>query len=361
MGNQGMSQFHPDYLVMPGEVIEDYLYHLGMTQAELATRTGLTKKTINEIIKGKSPVTPQTALKLERSLGRPAHFWSNLEQQYQEDRIRLMEKQQLESSLEWLKKVPVKAMIKLKWIPKLNDTYNQLNAVLRFFGVASPDQWESVWREYQVVYRQTKKYKTSAHSVSAWLRQGELIAQTLHCNSFDRKAFQKVLDDIRELTTEKPEAFIETLVSICASVGVAVVFVPELPKTGVYGATRWMNDKAVIQLSFRYKSNDHFWFTFFHEAGHVIKHGRKEVFLEGSGLHKEKEKDADKFAMDKLIPPAKLNQFKKRWDGRSLAPIEAFAHEIDIAPGIVVGRLQHDGLLPYQTGNKLKIFFKWNN
>ena len=80
----GTNQYLPDYIVRPGEVLEEYLENLSMTQAELATRTGLTKKTINEIIKGKSPITHETALKFERTLGRPAHFWNNLEQQFQE-------------------------------------------------------------------------------------------------------------------------------------------------------------------------------------------------------------------------------------------------------------------------------------
>lgn len=89
MNSLHKNRFVPDYLVPPGEVLEDYLEDLGMTQAELADRTGLAKKTINEIIKAKSAITPDTALKLERTLGRPAHFWSSLERQYQDDRTQL--------------------------------------------------------------------------------------------------------------------------------------------------------------------------------------------------------------------------------------------------------------------------------
>lgn len=78
MADTTSNQYVPDYLVSPGEILAEYLEAYGMTQTELADRTGLTKKTINEIIRGKSPITPETALKLERSLGRPAHFWNNL-------------------------------------------------------------------------------------------------------------------------------------------------------------------------------------------------------------------------------------------------------------------------------------------
>ncbi|MBW2618882.1 MAG: HigA family addiction module antidote protein, partial [Deltaproteobacteria bacterium] len=121
MAEMTTSQYAPDYLVRPGDVLEEYLESYGMTQAELAIRTGLTKKTINEIIKGKSPITPESALKLERSLGRPAHFWNNLERQYQEDRTRLAETERLEVGLGWLKRVPISAMVKLGWTKKRRD------------------------------------------------------------------------------------------------------------------------------------------------------------------------------------------------------------------------------------------------
>ena len=356
-----LNQYAPDYLVLPGEVLVEYLEAYGMTQTELAARTGLTKKTINEIIKGKSPITSETALKLERSLGRPAHFWNNLERQFQEDRSRFAEKKRLENHLDWLKKVPVGHLTKLGWLPKKRDKISQLTEVLRFFGIASSEQWATVWQEHQVAYRQTQRFEARAESVSAWLRKGEIEARQIVCEPYDKKRFMKALDVIRGLTMEGPEVFQPRLVDICANAGVAVVFVPELPKTGVYGATRWLGNKAAIQLSLRYKSNDHFWFTFFHEAGHIIKHGRKEIFIEDNDMDGKKEEEANAFARDRLIPPTEYRRFLASWDGRSLAPIEVFAKEIQIAPGIVVGRLQHDNHLPNSHGNKLKVFFRWSN
>lgn len=360
MSNTRTSQYIPDYLIAPGEVLKDYLESLEMTQAELAIRSGLTKKTINEIIKGKSPITHETALRFERTLGRPAHFWNNLERQFQEDRIRLAEKQRLESWQDWLKKVPVNAMIKLGWIAKRKDKHGQLEEVLRFFGVASPEQWQGVWQGYQVAYRQTKRFETKAESVSAWLRRGEIERRKIRCAPFDKKRFQEILEEVRHLTRETPDIFVPELVDLAASTGVAVVFIPELPKTGIYGATRWLRGKAMIQLSLRYKSNDHLWFTFFHEAGHILKHGRKEIFIEGNGLDGEKEEEANTFARDKLIPPADYRSFLASWNGVTLAPIKKFAKEINIAPGIVVGRLQHDKRLPRSHGNKLKVFYHWS-
>jgi len=309
MADQHANRYTPDDAVSPGEVLDDHLESLGMTQAELAARTGLTRKTINEIIKGKSPITHETALKFERTLGRPAHFWNNLERQYQEDRIRLEEQQRLESYLDWLKKVPVNAMAKKGWIVRHKDKRQQLEEILRFFGVVSPEQWQEVWQEYQVAFRQTQKFETRAESVSAWLRQGEIEARRINCAPFHHKRFQEILDDIRSLTRESLDVLVPRLVEQAASAGVAVVFVPELPKTGVFGATRWLKGKPVIQLSLRYKSNDQLWFTFFHEAGHILKHGRKEIFIEGDGLDPAKEEQANVFARDKLILPAAYRRF----------------------------------------------------
>ena len=360
MANSNRNQYIPDYLVTPGEVLEEYLDVHGMSQAELAARTGMAKKTINEIIKGKASITPDTALKLERALGRPAHFWSNLERQFQEDRTRLAEKERLEAYLGWLKKIPVNTMVKLGWLPKHRDKLAQLEEVLRFFGIASPDQWETVWREHQVAYRQTQRFETCAEAVSAWLRQGAIQALQIQCEPFDRKKFQQALESIRALTREEPRVFVDRLTEFCALAGVAVVFVPELPKTGVSGATRWIGDKAVIQLSLRYKSNDQLWFTFFHEAGHILKHGRKEIFIESNGLDGEKEEEANAFARDKLIPPDELHRFLQHWN-KSNEGIIAFADRIGIAPGIVVGRLQHDAHLPNSHGNRLKVYYSWTS
>ncbi|MDH4230636.1 MAG: HigA family addiction module antitoxin [Nitrospirota bacterium] len=358
MSKRNNSDFKPDYAVSPGDILLEFLENLGMTQAELADRMGLAPKTVNEIIKAKAPITPETALKLERVFGRPAHFWNNLEQNFQEDRARLAEQSRLRVHLSWLKKVPVKEMAKLGWIQKFSDSVAQLTEVVRFFGIASPEQWQKVWREYQVAYRQSRRFAPCAEAVSAWLRQGEIEAQRITCATFDAKRFLQSLDSARTLTREEPQVFQSRLVDLCAGTGVAVVFVPELPKTGVFGAVRWLGTKAVIQLSLHYKSNDHLWFTFFHEAGHIIKHGRKEVFLEGNGMDSDKDEEANTFAREKLIPSPAYKHFLSHWN-KSLTQIENFAREIDIAPGIVVGRLQHDGHLPRAHGNGLKVYYHW--
>ncbi|MHB1461719.1 MAG: HigA family addiction module antitoxin [Armatimonadota bacterium] len=357
MSNAMRYTYQPDHLVTPGDVIQDHLDSLGMKQIELADRLGMTVITINEIINGKSPITHETSIKLERVLGRPSHYWNNLESQYQDDKIRILEQQRLEESLDWLNRVPVSEMVNLGWVRKFTDKSQQLDEILCFYGVSSPEQWRNVWLKHQVAFRHTSRYAACAEIISAWLRRGEILTHQISCGLYDSKQFQTILVSLRQLTSEPIERLVTQLQTLCLSAGVVVVFVPELQVTGVFGATRWIGDRPTIQLSLRYKSNDHLWFTFYHEAAHILKHGRKEVFIEQAGLTDDEELEADAFAQNQLIPPAKYRQFLSTWDKRSLVSIKRFAEELGIAPGIVVGRLQHDNLLPHQTGNKLKVLY----
>jgi hypothetical protein len=169
-----------------------------------------------------------------------------------------------------------------------------------------------------------------------------------------------VLAEVRQLTQQPPEVFQAELVRLCATAGVAVVFVPELPKMHVSGATRWLTPtKALIQLSLRYKSDDHLWFTFFHEAGHIVQHGKREFFIDFDDRDgDDKEQAADKFAADCLIPAPQWRRFARQ-TRYSKEQILAFATDAGIAPGIVVGRLQHDKLLPPSHCNDLKRRLDW--
>lgn len=354
------NEFHPDYAVPPGEILEYELELRGMRQKELSARTGITAKHLISIIKGESAVTPPTAIKLERALGMPVDYWLNLEAQYREVLARKSEQEQLARDLKWLKRVPVNEMTKRGWIEKPKDKIALLDRVLKFFGIASVAQWGDIWPNLAVAYRQHQKHEVFPEAVSAWLRKGELESHKIQCGKFDKAKFKALLSDLRALTTETPENFVPELQRRCANVGVAVVFVSALPKTSVSGATRWLTkDKALIQLSLRYKSNDHLWFTFFHEAGHILLHGKKEMFLEGiNGLDGKKEAEADTFAEELLIPRVEFNAFARAGNFYARDICE-FAKGIGIAPGIVVGHLQHKKLLPPNFCNELKQRYEW--
>lgn len=358
MNKDIQNYFRPDYAVPPGETLLETLEAIGMSQAELAERTGRPKKTVNEIIRGKAAITADTALQLERVLGVSAGFWNNLERNYQETLARINEQRRLQNQVSWLNKIPLNALIKLGWIKKYSDRIQQLQEVLNYFGVASPEQWEAKWRGAEVSFRTSKVFQNDPYCVAAWLRMGELTARNLNCKPFDTSKFKDTLAGARRLTVKPPEQFQDEVVRLCADAGVAVAFVPELTGIRASGATWWVNAaKAVIQLSLRYKCDDQLWFSFFHEAGHILLHGKKEVFIEVDGKN-FKEEEANKFASDFLIPPKHYRQFVK--SGRlSKASIERFSAELGIAPGIVVGRLQHDKKLPHSHCNDLKRRLDW--
>jgi HTH-type transcriptional regulator / antitoxin HigA len=360
MDKQRLNEFQPDFAVSPGEVLEFELDMRGMKQQELAKRTGLTPKHIGSIVNAKSSITPETAIKLERAIGMPAQYWMNLETQYQDVLARAAEEKKLIRDLDWLKRIPVAAMAKMGWVEKCKDPKAQLVRVLRFFGIASVEQWDGMWPNLPVAYRQHDHHAVSPQAVSAWLRRGEIEAGRMLCDPFDKLKFRQALDEIRRLTNASPEVFVPKMQALCAAAGVAVVFVPSLPKTAVSGATRWLTStKALIQLSLRYKTDDHLWFTFFHEAGHILLHGKKELFLEGmNGLDPEKEDEANAFAENELIPRKALQTFAQA-NLLSKNNLKRFALELGIAPGIVVGQLQHKDLLPRARFNELKRRFQW--
>lgn len=356
----------PDEVSLPGETLQEILEDRQMSQAELAERTGRPRKTINEIIKGKAAISPETALQLELVLGIPASFWNNLERHYQEFLARQREKELLAASAGWLKQVPVKELEERGWISKRpRGSADQVREVLQFFGVASPTEWKLVFEVPQVSFRHSPTFKSEPGPLAAWLRQGEIEAQKVRCDPFDAARFHDSLTEAKALTLREPEEFVPLLQRLCAKAGVAVVFVRELPKCRVCGATRWLSPtKALIQLSLRYKTNDHLWFTFFHEAGHILLHGKRLTFIdEGNVGQSQEEAEANRFASDLLIPPDRLEDLRGLVDAAhrsSEVAVTEFAESLGIAPGIVVGRLQHEKWLPFQSNlNSLKISYKW--
>jgi addiction module HigA family antidote len=282
MSNAPRNEYLPELVSPPGETLQELLDGRHMTQAQLAERTGRPRKTINEIVKGKAPITPETALQLERVLGVPAGFWIARESHYQECLSRDHEGKALACYTGWLREIPVAEMAKLGWIERHKDDVQQMREVLSFFGVASPRQWEQVVLKPQVSFRHAKTFESSPTHLAAWLRRGEIEAQDIVCSTFDRSSFESALVEARGLTIESDlKTLKERLQEICARSGVAVVFVRQLPRSRVSGATRWLSPtKAIIQLSLRYRTDDHLWFTFFHEAGHILLHGKRDVFIE---------------------------------------------------------------------------------
>ncbi len=353
------NKYSPDEVSPPGETLRDILRERGLTQAELATRTGRPKKTISEIVNGKAAITVDTALQFELALGVPAAFWNAREQQYREHLARRAQEEELARSVSWLLKFPVAEMVKRGLLRREATKPERVRELLAFLGVSSPEQWSELFARQNVAFRKSTAFDVDEGSLAIWLRQGLIEAKRVPSQPYDRRAFRAALREARSLSREEPESFQEKLVATCAEVGVIVRFVPEFKGCRASGATRWIApDRALIQLSLRYRTDDHLWFTFFHEAAHILLHGKKLIFIEGQRHEGGREAEANRWAANALIPRSEFKRLRKMRP-YSKAGIQAFARECDVSPGIVVGRLQHEGLLPYSHCNDLKRRFKW--
>lgn len=354
------SEFDPDWVSPPGDTIEDLLSERGWTQAEFATRTGFTKKHINDLVKGRAAITPDAAMRLERVLDAPADFWLRRESRYREALERRRAADQLQDDAPWLGELPIKAMEKYGWIPKLSRPPARVQECLNFFGVASVSAWREQYGKPLAALRASPKFPTRAGALAAWLRAAERQAARIECQQFRQGEFKQTLVEARKLTSEThPQVFIPAVQRLMAGVGVAVVFVQAPDGCPVSGAAQWLTpDRALIVLSLRHKTNDHLWFTFFHEAGHILLHGKKMLFIDLDGeLTDRAEEEANEFSRDFLIPAEDAKKLPEL--GRSASAVIAFAQRIGIAPGIVVGRLQRQGQVPWNQLNKLKVRYAW--
>lgn len=359
--------YEPDEPIAPGETLLQWLAHTGTSQADLARHAGLSAKHVNQLVKGLVPLSGQIALSLEKVTGIPARIWSRLEADFRELSLRQEEEVGLAEWGDWAKQFPYNELVRRGHVPASTGPADKVRQLLRFFGVASPQAYDKVWR-IPTAYRLARTKPSNPLAVSAWLRIGEIEAAKIPTQPFDREVFTAALGEARQLTLkDQPKDWLTELQQVCAAAGVAVVVEPELAGSRINGAVRWLTpEKALLQLSFRYKWYDVFWFSFFHEAGHLLKHGKRIRLAEdrptgsevrGSTLiddgtqDPELETEADDFARRILIPA----QYEKALDLiRDEPSLKAFAQRVGIAPDIVLGRLQFEGKAHYNELPHLK-------
>jgi len=350
-------RYEPDYAVAPGRSLRSTLAERGLTQADLAERTGLSLKHINQIAQGIAPITPETSLLFERVTDVPARRWNALEAKYRERLARDENRDRLAGETGWLQELPLKELINRGYVEARADKPKQVEQACRFFGVADPERWRQVWLSQLtplVSFRQSASFVVDAGAVATWLRLGELEAIETPTKPFDAKRFRTALTKARSLTLLEPRVALERLKKLCADAGVAVVYLSDIGGTRAGGAARWLTpQKALIQLSDRGKAEDRFWFTFFHEAAHLLLHSKKELFVSGDDVQnatEKREQEANAFAATQLIPrshEADLGQL------RTEADVLEFAEELGITPGIVVGRLHNEKKWDWKRGNRL--------
>lgn len=346
-----------DYAVAPGETLRETLEALGMSQRELADRTGLSEKTVSQIINGVAPLTHDTAIKLERVTGVPARMWNNLESLYREELARMKQDEHLAGLTDWVDELPLKDLRDAGIITtRKSDRVGVLQEFLGFFGVVDRETYDAVWGQPAVAFRQSAKHEPNPVAVAAWLRQGELDAVSVECEPFDEEAFTDTLRLARATMTEDPSDWYAELREEFSRAGVALVLRSEVRGARAFGATRWLTPhKAVIQLSLRRRWEDEFWFSLFHEACHVLRHSKKGTFVSDGNPDNKYENEANQFAAQFLIPRRYETELLSI---RTLSEVPDFAEKVGVPPGVVVGRLQREKVFTYAVGNKLRRRFK---
>ncbi|GLZ29374.1 XRE family transcriptional regulator [Lentzea sp. NBRC 105346] len=348
----GRLGYEPAELVHPGETLAEWLDYQDMSQVQFARRASLTPKHINQVLKGSVGISPEVALAFERVTSIPARYWIQLEASYQTAKQQILEEQKLKEHTHIVDMFPVKTLERLGHVTSKSSKVEQLRELFRFFAVADAHALEEVWLK-PALYRRSQAFQADEASLAAWLRLAELHAAQISTRPFDAGHCRAAIPEIRSLSRMPGVDWIKPLQDTCASVGIALVILKELPKCRINGATRWLSpEKAMIALSLRHRRNDIFWFTLFHEMCHILRHSKKETFVDtkGSGIDHELEVEADTFASRTLIPPDTVSELRQL---TTATQVENFAERIGVAPGIVVGRMQHDGLIPHSQWTKL--------
>lgn len=293
------NQYSPQSVPHPGEILREKLEEMRMGPKEFALRSGKPEKTIIAIIKGDSSITPDMAVQFESVTRIPANYWMNHQRYYDEFLAREKRQIVIQSAIGWAKQFPLGEMIKKGWLPAVTNIQEKTIEVLSFFGFSNHTAWEDYYfnQQLKVAFRISLAQTIEPFAISAWLRKGELQAMELEAKEYSEKKFKEALKKVKSLAANSTEKKVEQIQKICLEAGVKVVYTPRINKAPIRGATRWLNDTPFIQLT--QQNNESFWFTFFHEAGHILLHGKKDIFLEKVDYSDKdliKEKEADEFA-----------------------------------------------------------------
>lgn len=332
----------------PGATIKEQLNDRGMSQKEFAVRIDMSEKHVSKLINGEVQLTPEVAVRLEIVLGVPARFWNNLEAIYREKIIKIAAEKAMDADENLARQFPYSEMAKLGWIPQTRNSKEKVINLRKYFEVVSLSLLENT-QITRIACRRLAVTDKSDLALLAWTQEAKIQARGIETKPINIKGLISVMPDIRKMTLKKPKDFCFKLKSLLAENGVALVFLPHLKGSFLQGATFIDGNKIVVGLTARGKDADKFWFSLFHELGHIILgHVGKN-----GGTTEQDEQDADVWSRDELIPLEAFKMFKEK-QNFSVASVKRFAKENKIAPGIVVGRLQNEGCIEYNMLNELK-------
>ncbi|MGH7131039.1 MAG: ImmA/IrrE family metallo-endopeptidase [Phycisphaerales bacterium] len=337
----------------------------GVTTHEVAQAMHIETQLLDDLIHGRTRLTADLALQLEHTLGATTQFWLRREKTYQTAIAHLVDNLDGREVDAWLKAIPAADMQSLRWIPACDTKSMLAYECLRFFGVSSVKAWHDEYADLEKSlsgqFHTSETFASEREAVLAWLREAERASGHLECSVWDPARWRELLPSLRTLTREPdPKVFIPQLQTQCAAAGVAVVVVRAPRGCRASGAAlHQARNRRLIALSSRHLVDDHMWFTFFHEAAHLLLHPATPAIIDSDDeLSEQFEQEASEAASNLLVPPA--YQATMRQLRRNRWAVARFAKSIGVAPGIVVGQLQHIGVYGREQMNHLKRRYRWN-
>lgn len=357
---QHLMAFHPGYYV------KEYLEELEITQEELAKRLQTTPKYVSDLVNGRINLTEEMVLKLSAVFGTSVTMWLNLNQKYIEKRIEIERQQKTDQESELARMMDYRFWVELGVVKPVRTAAEKVEELQKYFKISS--LYVLCQKDFLVQYRTgiSKVKEIHIMNANAWVQTAINFGMQQETMPFDKKKLLGAIPEIRSMTVQNPQDFYQRLKELLAECGVALVLLPNLKNCGVNGAVKWIGkDKVILALNDRRKYADTFWFALFHELGHVLQQRikvllvseRNRIGFETDELIGRLEAEADRFSRNTLLSQEEYDEFVKMNMGKFTAEaIKAFAHKMNILPGIVVGRLQQDNYLPYQTAlNSLKM------
>ncbi|MDE5878022.1 MAG: ImmA/IrrE family metallo-endopeptidase [Muribaculaceae bacterium] len=341
------NQYTPRTVSHPGVTLSAKIQEMGMSIREFALRTAKPEKTILAVIRGDSSITADMAVIFENVTMIPAHFWIARQRNYDEFLAQSRMAKRIETSSAWADSFPAELMVKYGWIQPFTDLSSKTKSLLRFFAVTSADAWENYYinQQLKVAFRISLRSTSNPYAISAWLRQGDRQATAIVLSEkySDKKLRQYILN-MKRLMVNKPDNWSVQLQELCALCGIKLVYTQSLPEAPINGATRWLASRyPCIQMSCDEKRYDTFWFSFFHEIGHILLHGKKDFFLENidyDNKENDKEMEADNFSANLLLSQSQEKQIVSTGDF-SAESIMKYAESFGTHPLIIIGRLRY--------------------
>lgn len=356
----------PNWASPPGATIIRVMKMREIDAAELADAMNLSTDEFDSLLRGRRRLNKELAAVLADNLGSTVRFWLARDKDYVRELARLGEADVMDAE-NWLQSMPVASMRRFGWLPKDSRTKRaQVQDLLAFFGCDSLQDWGQRYSSGvgAVAFRTSLAFASDGMATLVWLRAAEIQLPTSSIGKFNRKHFEQLLPSLKRLSAFKhPSAMLERLREACLEVGVLVTTARAPEGCRASGAS-WFDaaGRPIIHLSFRHLSEDHFWFTFFHEAAHVLLHSENHIDGEGAevmGSDTERQEDeANTYAQTLLLPEEIRETLLERRSISAKAVIEA-ARAARVTAGVVVGQLERARAIPHGKLSFLKHRYRW--